>query len=107
MSLACAITPRSPRRRRPPAGSRSRCPPPAKQIDRLDAVLRVLYLVLNEGYTATAGPDLQRAELTVEAIRPTRVAHTALPADSEVVGDSSTSALEPGLLPREIDQIAE
>jgi predicted RNA polymerase sigma factor len=58
-------------------------PAASEAIDRLDAVLRVLYLVLNEGYTATAGPDLQRTELTVEAIRLTCQVHTALPADSE------------------------
>ncbi len=55
-------------------------------VGRLDAVLRVLYLVFNEGYAATAGPDLQRTELAVEAIRLTRMVHTARPTDSEVAG---------------------
>lgn len=40
---------------------------------RLDAVLRVLYLVFNEGYASTSGPDLQRSELSAEAIRLTRM----------------------------------
>lgn len=53
---------------------------------RLDAVLRVLYLIFNEGYASTSGPDLQRSELSAEAIRLTRMVHTALPADSEVTG---------------------
>ncbi len=49
-------------------------------------VLHVLYLVFNEGYTATSGPDLQRAELTREAIRLTRDLHRLLPDDGEVTG---------------------
>jgi len=49
-------------------------------------VLHVLYLIFNEGYTATAGPDLHRAELTAEAIRLTRAVHRLLPGDGEVAG---------------------
>ncbi|GGO70047.1 RNA polymerase sigma factor [Nonomuraea cavernae] len=54
--------------------------------DRLDAVLHVLYLIFNEGYTASSGPDLHRGELTAEAIRLTRMAHRSLPDDGEVAG---------------------
>jgi predicted RNA polymerase sigma factor len=46
----------------------------------------VLYLVFNEGYTASSGPDLQRGELTGEAIRLTRAVHALLPEDGEVAG---------------------
>ncbi|MEU4409122.1 sigma-70 family RNA polymerase sigma factor [Streptosporangium sp. NPDC023963] len=53
---------------------------------RLDAVLHVLYLVFNEGYTAGSGPDLHRGELTAEAIRLTRTVHRSLPDDGEVAG---------------------
>jgi len=46
----------------------------------------VLYLIFNEGYTASSGPDLQRRELTGEAIRLTRAVHRLLPDDGEVAG---------------------
>jgi RNA polymerase sigma factor (sigma-70 family) len=62
-------------------------PPPADQRDdRLRVVLHVLYLIFNEGYTATSGPDLARVELTGEAIRLTRQVHRLLPDDGEVTG---------------------
>ncbi|MEH0974735.1 DUF6596 domain-containing protein [Micromonospora sp. CPCC 205546] len=54
--------------------------------ERLGAVLHVLYLVFNEGYTATCGPDLHRPDLSTEAIRLTRAIHRALPDDGEVAG---------------------
>jgi len=54
--------------------------------DRLRVVLHVLYLIFNEGYTASSGPDLQRPDLTAEAIRLTRGVHRRLPDDGEVAG---------------------
>jgi predicted RNA polymerase sigma factor len=68
------------------AGARFSMPPPNERADRLKAVLHVLYLVFNEGYTASSGPDLQRSELTGEAIRLTRGLHRLLPDDGEVAG---------------------
>ncbi|MEO8563453.1 MAG: RNA polymerase sigma factor [bacterium] len=53
--------------------------------DRLDSVLSVLYLVFNEGYSATAGDDVVRADLCAEAIRLTRLLDELLP-DPEVDG---------------------
>jgi RNA polymerase sigma factor (sigma-70 family) len=61
-------------------------PPKPERADRLHVVLHVLYLVFNEGYTATSGPDLHRTELTAEAIRLTRVVHELLPENGEVTG---------------------
>ncbi|MCW3066322.1 MAG: putative polymerase, sigma-24 subunit, subfamily [Solirubrobacterales bacterium] len=61
-------------------------PPEPERAERLRVVLHVLYLIFNEGYTATAGPHLQRSELTAEAIRLTRAVHGLLPDDGEVAG---------------------
>ncbi|GAB3667493.1 sigma factor-like helix-turn-helix DNA-binding protein [Actinocorallia lasiicapitis] len=59
---------------------------PPTDTERLDAVLHVLYLIFNEGYTAGSGPDLHRGDLTSEAIRLTRTVHRSLPGDGEVAG---------------------
>ncbi|MCA2212895.1 RNA polymerase sigma factor [Jidongwangia harbinensis] len=68
------------------SGARFRLPPPAQRAERLAAVHQVLYLIFNEGYTASAGPRLHRVELTAEAIRLTRQLHARLPDDGEVAG---------------------
>jgi RNA polymerase sigma factor (sigma-70 family) len=61
-------------------------PEPQEWAERLQAVLHVLYLIFNEGYTATSGPDLHTPELAAEAIRLTRTVHALLPDDGEVAG---------------------
>jgi RNA polymerase sigma factor (sigma-70 family) len=61
-------------------------PPEPERAERLQVVLHVLYLIFNEGYTASSGADLQRRELTSEAIRLTREVHRLLPENGEVVG---------------------
>ena len=63
-----------------------RLPNDQERAQRLRAVLHVLYLIFNEGYTSSIGPDLQRIELSREAIRLTRAVHTGLPEDTEVAG---------------------
>ena len=61
-------------------------PPEPERADRLRVVLHVLYLVFNEGYTASSGPHVHRTELTGEAIRLARLLHELLPEDGEVTG---------------------
>ena len=61
-------------------------PADAERSERLRVVLQVLYLIFNEGYTATSGTSLQRTDLTAEAIRLTRVLVTLLPEEGEVAG---------------------
>jgi predicted RNA polymerase sigma factor len=68
------------------AGSRFELPRGPERADRMRAVLHVLYLIFNEGHTASSGPDLQRQELTGDAIRLTRGLHALLPDDGEVAG---------------------
>jgi predicted RNA polymerase sigma factor len=61
-------------------------PPEPERADRLRVVMHVLYLIFNEGYTASSGAALHRADLTAEAIRLARLLHQLMPAEGEVVG---------------------
>lgn len=62
-----------------------RVPTPAELPERLDAVLRVIYLVFNEGYAATSGASLTRPDLSAEAIRLGRLLVDLLP-EPEAIG---------------------
>ena len=68
------------------AGIPYRVPPVEVLPERLDAVLRVLYLIFNEGYSATAGDALVRRELAAEAIRLGRMLVQLMPGEPEVAG---------------------
>jgi RNA polymerase sigma factor (sigma-70 family) len=68
------------------SGAEFRMPAPDERPARIAAVLHVLYLVFNEGYTASSGSALVRVELTAEAIRLTQQLRAELPADGEVAG---------------------
>ncbi|MGW6158574.1 RNA polymerase sigma factor [Streptomyces sp. NPDC055144] len=68
------------------SGSSFVLPEGAEREDRLRVVLHVLYLIFNEGYTASSGSELHRADLAHEAIRLTRTVHAQLPDDGEVAG---------------------
>lgn len=68
------------------AGSSFALPEGAEREERLRVVLHVLYLIFNEGYTASSGTELHRADLAHEAIRLARMVHAQLPEDGEVTG---------------------
>ena len=68
------------------AGGRFEEPSPAEREARLAVVRHVLYLVFNEGYSATSGAQLQRRELAAEAIRLTRRLRALVPDDAETAG---------------------
>jgi len=63
-----------------------RIPPASLLPERLTGVLAVLYLLFNEGYTASRGPDLVRPELSAEAIRLTRLLAALMPGEPETMG---------------------
>jgi RNA polymerase sigma-70 factor (ECF subfamily) len=68
-------------------------PSPQELPERVGAVLQVIYLVFNEGYSAAAGAEVTRAELTAEAIRLGRLVSELLP-ESEVLGLLSLMLLQ-------------
>jgi RNA polymerase sigma factor (sigma-70 family) len=68
------------------AGDPFRIPTLDEPAARLPAVLRVLYLIFNEGYAGSTSAELQRVELADEAIRLTRMVQRLLPDDGEVAG---------------------
>src|SRR2546425_9647075 len=68
------------------AGIPYRVPPAHLLPDRLNAVLAVLYLIFNEGYSASAGDALVRGELCAEAIRLARILCELMPDEPEALG---------------------
>lgn len=63
-----------------------RMPEAGARPQLMAAVLHVLYLIFNEGYTSSDGPDLQRPDLAAEAIRLARQVHARSPGEPEVAG---------------------
>ncbi len=63
-----------------------RPPDAAARAERLQSVLRVVYLIFNEGYASSSGPDLHRTDLASEAIRLGRLLHDVSPDDAEATG---------------------
>ncbi|HEX5995875.1 MAG TPA: sigma-70 family RNA polymerase sigma factor [Jiangellales bacterium] len=68
------------------SGAHFTMPDERDRTDRLASVLHILYLIFNEGYTASSGTTLHRTDLTAEAIRLARMVHAMLPEEAEVAG---------------------
>ena len=68
------------------AGIPYEVPGPDERAARLASVLRVVYLVFNEGYSAHAGAAVQHSELALEALRLARLLMTLMPGEPEVMG---------------------
>jgi predicted RNA polymerase sigma factor len=68
------------------AGVRFELPDTGPDERRLAAVRHTLYLIFNEGHTASSGAQIQRLELAHEAIRLARMLHMLLPGDDEITG---------------------
>lgn len=75
------------------AGIPYRVPPSHLLVERLDAVLSVLYLIFNEGYAATSGDHLIRQELCNEAIRLCRVLHQLVAGEPSLNNNPEVSGL--------------
>ncbi|MEV0057054.1 DUF6596 domain-containing protein [Saccharopolyspora shandongensis] len=89
------------------AGSTLAMPADADRAERLDEVRHVLYLIFNEGYTATDGADLTAPELSTEAIRLARLLHRLVPEDTETAGLLALMLLTDARRPARTDQHGE
>jgi RNA polymerase sigma-70 factor, ECF subfamily len=81
-------------------------PMPRELPERLDAVLQVIYLVFNEGYSSAAGAEITRAELTGEAIRLGRLLNELQP-EPEVIGLLALMLLQESRRPARTSQTGE
>jgi predicted RNA polymerase sigma factor len=89
------------------SGEPFRMPLPEEQVERLGAVLNVLYLIFNEGYTSSSGSRLERVELSAEAIRLTRMVNRKLPGDPEVTALLALMLLIDARRPARVDPAGE
>jgi len=89
------------------AGATFSMPPPDEIDGRLRAVLHVLYLIFNEGYTTSSGAQINRTDLTREAIRLTRQLHRVRPGDGEVQGLLALMLLTEARRPARVDEFGE
>lgn len=81
------------------AGVRFEVPAEDEMGERLGAVLGVIYLIFNEGYAATAGPDWTRPELCAEALRLGRILTGLIPDQPEVIGLLALMEIQASRLP--------
>jgi RNA polymerase sigma-70 factor, ECF subfamily len=89
------------------AGIPYRVPPAHLLPDRVGGVLAVLYLLFNEGYSASSGADLVRRDLCAEAIRLARVLTTLMPAEPEAIGLLALMLLTDARRPARLDEAGE
>jgi RNA polymerase sigma factor (sigma-70 family) len=82
-------------------------PAAEEREQRLRSVLRVIYLIFNEGYAVSAGPELARADLAAEAIRLGRIVHLAAPEDPESAGLLALMLLTEARRPARTDESGE
>lgn len=78
-------------------------PPREEHAERLGAILGVLYLIFNEGHAASSGPDWMRPELSLEAIRLTRVLAALMPRERDVHSLLALMELTAARFPARID----
>ena len=78
-------------------------PRPEEMQERLASVLEVVYLMFNEGYVATTGPDWVRPELCYEAIRLARLLAALLPDEREVLALDALLELQASRLAARVD----
>jgi RNA polymerase sigma factor (sigma-70 family) len=85
------------------AGATFSMPPSSEVASRIRAVLHVLYLIFNEGYTTSSGDQITRTDLTHEAIRLTRELRRLRPDDAEVKGLLALMLLTEARRPARVD----
>ena len=78
-------------------------PTGAERTRRLDDVMAVIYLIFNEGYTATSGEDWMRPDLATEAMRLARMLAALAPDEPEVLGLQALLELQGSRLPARLD----
>jgi RNA polymerase sigma-70 factor, ECF subfamily len=82
-------------------------PGPEQRPSRLASVLEVIYLIFNEGYSATAGDDWMRPALCAEAVRLSRVLARLAPGEAEVHGLVALLEIQASRIPARIDEAGE
>ena len=82
-------------------------PATEERPQRLRSVLRVIYLIFNEGYTVSSGAELARADLAAEAIRLGRIVRHAAPSEPEVTGLLALMLLTEARRPARTDERGE
>lgn len=85
------------------AGAELELPTGEDRLRRLDDVMAVIYLVFNEGYSATAGEDWMRPELATEAMRLARLLADLAPDEPEVLGLQALLEIQGSRMPARLD----